>query len=537
MHVHPRSVSHKVFEVWRSPDRFTKNPDMVQLPSGRLLLVYSDTDQHWAQETQVLTVLASDDEGLTWFKLAEPGRADLRAGDERLVTPRLSLLRDGRLVVLCDHDDYGHFHQTQPSGNWAWWSRDGGETWTGPQVTGIEGFEPDRMMDLPDGRLAVCSHMMLTESQCYADILSCSDDGGQTWYRHAIAAHDGYHRFCEGGLIVLDGDELALVVRENHSGGIPSYVVFSRDGGRSWTTPAPLPFAFHRPYGKLLRDGRVMVTGRHVNGGLGTYAWVGDLRAEAGTYALGGPRIEHDAKLEGDALLITNGPDLECRYTLLPPESSRSEVYFQAELRVEGPADQAVALLSLTHIGIGPRSTVLRIAPNWIAIGDRVDDHKPVDMTGYRRVAISHRGGLLQVAVDGQVLIQGRVHWDNSAGVQDFHGGDPMSRTQFGQAGEQGRSWWRSVGYRVHNRTLSDFAWFWRAADGQLPDHYQRTRLIQIHPNRPEPNKPWPDHGYSSWLELAGRDGRILFVDYTNLGDPQGKSHLVGCHIDPEDIA
>jgi len=474
MPARPRSVSHKVFEVWRSPDRFTKNPDIVQLPSGRLLLVYSDTDQHWAQETQVLTVLASDDEGKTWFKLAEPGRADLQAGDERLVTPRLSLLNDGRLVVLCDHDDYGHFHETQPSGNWAWWSSDGGERWSGPEATGIEGFEPDRMMDLPDGRLAVCSHMMLAESQCFAIVMSCSDDGGKTWYRQAIAAHDGYHRFCEGGLVVLDGGELAVVIRENHSNGIPSFVVFSRDMGRSWSTPAPLPFALHRPYVKQLSDGRVMVTGRHVNGGLGTYAWVGDLRAEAGTRALGGPRMEHDARLEDGALLVTNAPDTECRYTLPPPESSRSEAYFQAELRVEGPADE---------------------------------------------------------------LIQGAVRWDNSAGVQDFHGGEPKNRTQWGQAGPQGRSWWRSVGYRLANPTLSDFGWFWRAADGLLPDHYQRERMIQIHPNRPEPDKPWPDHGYSSWLELAGRDGRILFVDYTNLGDRQGKSHLVGCRIDPEDIA
>ena len=51
-----------------------------------------------------------------------------------------------------------------------------------------------------------------------------------------------------------------------------------------------LPFALHRPYAKQLADGRIMVTGRNVNGGLGTYAWAGDLEREAGSYAIGGPR-------------------------------------------------------------------------------------------------------------------------------------------------------------------------------------------------------------------------------------------------------
>ena len=56
MHIHPRSVAHKVFDVWRSPGRFTKNPDIIELPSGRLMLIYSDTDSHWSQINQVLTL-------------------------------------------------------------------------------------------------------------------------------------------------------------------------------------------------------------------------------------------------------------------------------------------------------------------------------------------------------------------------------------------------------------------------------------------------------------------------------------------------
>ena len=116
----------------------------------------------------------------------------------------------------------------------------------------------------------------------------------------------------------------------------------------------------------------------------------------------------------------------------------------------------------------------------------------------------------------------------------DFHGGDPSSRTQFGQSGDAGKSYWREVRYRVVNTTLPETVWSWQASDGEYPDQYGRDRMIQIHAN--EPNRdPWPDHGYSSWLMLP--DGRILLVDYTNYGDEPNRSHIVGVYLDMEDIA
>ena len=132
-----------------------------------------------------------------------------------------------------------------------------GKTWDGPHKPNIMGFEPDRMMELPDGRLAVCSHIMLRESQEFAEIMTTSTDGGKTWGDQVIVAHDGYHRFCEGALVILD-KEIACVMRENHSGGIPSFVTFSQDNGQTWSDPQMCPFALHRPYVKQLNDGRCM---------------------------------------------------------------------------------------------------------------------------------------------------------------------------------------------------------------------------------------------------------------------------------------
>lgn len=537
MHTHTRSVWEKNFEVWRSPGRFTKNPDVVQTPSGKLLLVYSDTDGHWSQENQVLTILASDDLGRTWQKHAEVDRADLRKGDERMVTPRLSQLADGRLAVLIDHDDFGHFHEDQPSGNWVYWSHDEGETWDGPHVTGIRGFEPDRMMDLPDGRLAVCSHLMRGASQCYAEIISCSDDGGRMWYEQATVAHDGYHFFCEGALVVLDGGkELACVMRENHSAGIPSYVAFSSDNGRTWSEPQMMPFALHRPYAKQLADGRVLVTGRNTSGGLGTYGWCGDLHKEAGRFSVGGPRRRFNAELSADGLVIENAPDRECRYTLLPPQDSLSEVVYEARVRVEGPEGETVARMCVPALATKFQggSTVIEIGADFVAMGGRrTDQCKRVEMTSTRTIRLQHYRGLCELLVDGEVLMRKPVG-HNGHLLPDFHGSTPDRRAQFGQWGEVGRSVWENVRYSVRNRTFGNFDFAWEAASGLWPDRYQRERLIQIHANHPD-QKPWPDHGYSSWLPLE--DGRIFLVDYTNCGDEPGKSHLMGVYLEPEDIA
>ncbi len=532
MYVHTRSVADRLFEVWRSPGRFTKNPDIVRLSSGRLLLIYSDNDAHWSQENQILTLLASDDDGITWFKHREVARHDLDKGEGRFMTPRLSLLADGRVVVLIDQDDYSHFHEEQPPGNLAFWSSDNGDTWSDAQETGIKGFEPDRVMDLPDGRLGVASQLMRGETMEYAEILSCSDDGGQTWYEQSTIAYDGYHRFCEGAIVILEGGDLACVLRESHNTGIPSFVTFSSDVGKTWSTPQMMPFATHRPYAKQLSDGRVLITGRHVNGGLGTYAWCGDLRSEAGKWQVGGPRKEHTADLTDEALIIKNGLGYECRYSLLPPESSQSEVLLEGTLRVEGPEDDPVAFLSVA--GLIPEGAVVEVAPNGITLATgKHDSLVPVDMTRERAVSIYHRRGMLEAKVDGETLVRYRVRREGQI-LADPFGADPSKRTQFGQLGELGQSFWKRVSYSVKNPTLENIEWSWDASDGVRPDEYQRTRMVQIHANDPE-QKPNPDHGYTSWLHLD--DGRILLVDYTNRGDQPGQSHLVGVHFTEDDIS
>ena len=69
------SAPDRVWTAWRSPGRFTKNPDLVALPSGRLLAVYADTDKHWAEGLIRLTLIQSASPKPLRKRLPKSGKA------------------------------------------------------------------------------------------------------------------------------------------------------------------------------------------------------------------------------------------------------------------------------------------------------------------------------------------------------------------------------------------------------------------------------------------------------------------------------
>jgi lysophospholipase L1-like esterase len=89
-------------------------------------------------------------------------------------------------------------------------------------------------------------------------------DGGLTWSApFAIAAHETAH-LCEPGVIRSpDGQTLAVLLREN-SRRHNSFVIFSRDEGKTWSTPRELPAALtgDRHTGVYGLDGRLFISFR-----------------------------------------------------------------------------------------------------------------------------------------------------------------------------------------------------------------------------------------------------------------------------------
>ena len=274
--------------VWRPERRFTKNPDLIRFPSGKMMLVYNDCDRHWPQETTRITTLESLDGGKTWGNPRLVSEADKRKGQERWVTPRLSRLRDGRLAIICDQNDFSHVHEDQPPGIWIWFSSDDGRSWSEPRLTGVPGFEPDRIVELGDGTLLMASQVYFKATRKLGAFVMRSTDGGMTWKDRSIIAADVVHHHTEGAIVVLSDGVLGCVLRESNHHGYPSYLSLSSDSGRSWSRPEPLPFAGDRPYAKQIRGGQVLVTYRNRSGNRGTHAWIGDLRRNPGFKVGGG---------------------------------------------------------------------------------------------------------------------------------------------------------------------------------------------------------------------------------------------------------
>ncbi len=434
------------------------------------------------------------------------------------------MLKDGRLLVICDHDDYSHCHEDQPPGIWRWKSGDEGKNWSEARLTGVPGIEPDRIVEVADGTLFMGSQMTFRSNRKIAEFVLRSTDGGRSWSGLSMIAQDRIHHHCEGAIVVLRGGELACIDRENNHNGYPSYVSFSGDNGRTWSTPQPLPFAGDRPYAKQLRDGRVLVTYRNQKGNRGTHAWLGDLHRDIG-YQPGGTHYDDDLVLAGGCLRLVAKPGAVTRYTLLPPESSWSDVVFEAELQVQGPADQAAAAAEISRVGQRLDFTSNGI---WINGGSysMTDRRYLIDMTRRRTVRLEVIANRVVLSVDGKPALNA-VIFDEA----------PLRETWFGGISDSGgESTWFRVRYSVKNMTEPNFEWRWAAASGAYPDQYQIDRVLEVRGNPPRPGSDYPpDNGYSSWLERE--DGSVYMVDYTNQGDPKPTSHLYKAELSPADFA
>ena len=497
------------FTVWRDDQHFTKNPDMVCLPSGKLLCVFNLTNSHWPHDYARITVIESEDGGRTWGNPQVIDESFPVKGEEPWVTPRISLLRDGRLIILCDQNDYRHCHESQPPGIYAWWSEDGGQTWSEQQPTGIPGIEPDRVRELPDGTLIVGSHYMFANTHKLGQVALHSFDGGKTWDSLSVVASDKVHNFCEGAMVPLSSGRIACIMRENNHNNYPSYISFSSDGGAMWSKPVEAPFSGDRPFAEQLVDGRVLVTYRNQAGRAGTFAWVGDIEQEHG-YKVSvidtGP-AQGSALLKEGALML-DGERGVTRYGLLPPESEWSNVTLKATLCAQGEPNCMCGQIQIARIGVQ-----LTIYPDGLNLesGNPELRHR-ADMTRWRDLTISYVDGKLEITLDGNVAIQYLIYRETL-----------WARTFIGlPEGAQGSLSLKSISYAVQNPNESNHEWKWRASDGVYPNQYEIDRWVEIERN----TNPRPDNGYSTWIRMP--DGRFLILDYTNKEAPRGKAYLMG---------
>ena len=212
-------------------------------------------------------------------------------------------------------------------------SVDDGETWTPLEPIGDFGgiVAMADLVALKDG-----SHMALFhddgryltgqgERGAFFVYKTVSDDGGLTWGSPIeIAAHASAH-LCEPGAVRSpDGEEIAVLLREN-SRQHNSFVIFSRDEGETWTTPRELPGALtgDRHVCRYAHDGRLLIEFRDTTHESATKGdWVGWV----GTYE----DIVEGREGEYRIRLMDNTKGADCAYPaieLLPDGTFVSTTY------------------------------------------------------------------------------------------------------------------------------------------------------------------------------------------------------------------
>ena len=97
----------------------------------------------------------SEDGGYTWQPKQVVIEKDGKKGEGRLNCSRITVCRDGTLLLIVDFYVPGRDRLVNPVENLLFWSSDSGRTWEGPMETGItDGIVPS-IKELSNGDLLV----------------------------------------------------------------------------------------------------------------------------------------------------------------------------------------------------------------------------------------------------------------------------------------------------------------------------------------------------------------------------------------------
>jgi Neuraminidase (sialidase) len=222
----------------------------IVLRDGRLMFAYTrfygGSDDNSGAD---IAAIYSVDDGWTWSK--EPEILVKNDAAENVMSVSLLRLADGRLALF-----YLKKNGLNDCRLWMRESVDEGKTWSSSVLTipapGYFVVNNDRVSQLRDGRLLVPASFHRLKGTDYKDYKSfdfrgltlfyLSDDTGRTWRESEscwglpVPSHAGLQ---EPGAIELKDGSLYGWARTDQG---CQYEMRSRDGGDTWTFPAPSPF-------------------------------------------------------------------------------------------------------------------------------------------------------------------------------------------------------------------------------------------------------------------------------------------------------
>ena len=259
--------------VSRDDSVYEAFPDVALTASDRLVCVFAECKHHADRSYTRIMVTDSTDRGRTW-SLKRPLTEGTR-GLPFYNCPRITQLRDGRLVVVVDKL-FSAERSANPDDcrNYLYFSTDEGLSWSEAVEIPVLGIVPDKLLELASGRWIVAAHYQDLEFGYLTQRLWFSDDQGQSWSEPIIVGRKKGLNLCEVSILPVKDDTLVAFMRENSAKGWDCYKVLSSDGGLSWGVPVPFPLpGCHRPVAGWLKDGNALITHRFMQGGLGWTGW------------------------------------------------------------------------------------------------------------------------------------------------------------------------------------------------------------------------------------------------------------------------
>ena len=287
--------------------------DIVKLHNGRLLAAYRESVAHIDQDGRIM-VVESRDQGRTW---STPRLAIDTAIDDR--DPKLVQTRNGTVLLSFFRTDWTNYPPGPVTlvGTFVARSTDGGRSWSEPVEVGTAMEGPSTVVvgayyaghaathgpivELPNGELLVPLYGRLPEGGTAPATVVRSRDGGRTWPKEteSTIGKAADLDFQEPNISLLKNGTLLSILRTSVN---IAYVSWSRDLGRTWSTPVStgLPASSHHQL--VLHNGDVLLTYGDLSGRFGPG------RPTAGRI-LGHPERNVDARK--DILIydaVVNGP-------------------------------------------------------------------------------------------------------------------------------------------------------------------------------------------------------------------------------------
>lgn len=525
------TVSLQRYPGYESPNRkgwYHHSTNVVTAQDGTLVACYRISDSHTAVTTGIV-VARSIDGGRTWMDHQVIERANVWDDQTVWVAPQMSVLKDGRLVIICDSgrrtsgQNWPMLVEWQKPGrgmaNYLFWSRDNGKTWSeGTKIDDVGG-EPGYIVEFSDDTLAYTRTSSQKTDQLknppspwndnyYRNEIVFSEDGGKTWPRSAWLSDSPFFGDCEVGLTELSPGKILGVTRiglGNGQFGHPSRLIFSEDNGQTWPTAKLAPFYAQRPHVGRLQSGKYLVTYRNVWGSPGNRAVVFDPVKDAGFQPASWIVDETRCELSADALTVRSaeGKAGAVEFSLYPAQDDRSRVELETTLKVDAADRNGCAISAGCWV---------RITPDRVELADRPEAGFDFDTRGWHTYRIVREKGKIAVSVDGKKMLEEpiddvwvrAVRFGNRAGGK---GGEGSSNYHANAA----ITHWRNFSAKVSN-DARDYSidWQWTPAQG-YPDQFRRDRVVMLDTSYSS------DCGYSSWTQQP--DGRIVIIDFTNGGN------------------